>query len=457
MTARTRRAARVAAEPLTEKPVLDEPNTDHAAENIAPDASMTETRSMKQKASVTDVNAKPILREQDQNQTKTHNAKAPVPTSTLVNSEEPAKRKRGRPLKVVKAEDASTDILEQEDAAKDEETRSNAEDDDDDSEEIQDDPEDEDFTLRPKKQRAEQPRMVTPLKVTHELSEYERMRLENIRKNEEMLLALQLPTMSMKIQADTMEGKQVDSMDEPKNFAPMAGKTRKPRPPPKSPAPVTPSRTSNRLRGLKPAAVDENTEPTATRSSSNEDANEEDDENIDRSTLMAADVYFDEETRKKAIRVDGHYKGWINKDVMERYGFEKSAAEAWEANGGGTFSFRDPAGAGRSKKFNAKEFAKAMFKKNPNAYFYRHNEPGEDQWTGDWTPEERELFLEVARQYGCGDKWGLFASHIPHRVGYQCSNYYRQVILPEGLVFDPNYEFTSNGRPIYCGKYNQRR
>ncbi|KAG0238567.1 hypothetical protein BGW42_004329 [Actinomortierella wolfii] len=436
MTARTRRAARVAAEPLTEKPVLDEPNTDHASENIAPDASMTETRSTNQKASVTDVNAKPILREQDQNQTKTVNAKAPVSTSTLVNSDEPAKRKRGRPLKVVKAEDTSADILEQGDATKDDETKSNAEDDDDDdSEEIQDDPEDEDFTLRPKKQRAEQPRMVTPLKVTHKLSEYERMRLENIRKNEEMLLALQLPTMSMKIQADTMEGKQVDSLDEPKKFAPMAGK----------------------LRGLKPAAVDENTEPTATRSSSNEDADEEDDENIDRSTLMAADVYFDEETRKKAIRVDGHYKGWINKDVMERYGFEKSAAEAWEANGGGTFSFRDPAGAGRSKKFNAKEFAKAMFKKNPNAYFYRHNEPGEDQWTGDWTPEERELFLEVARQYGCGDKWGLFASHIPHRVGYQCSNYYRQVILPEGLVFDPNYEFTSNGRPIYCGKYNQRR
>jgi hypothetical protein len=67
------------------------------------------------------------------------------------------------------------------------------------------------------------------------------------------------------------------------------------------------------------------------------------------------------------------------------------------------------------------------------------------------------LFLEVAREFGCGDKWGLFASHIPHRVGYQCSNYYRQIVLPQGLVFDPNYEYTSRGKPVYCGKYNQQR
>ena len=101
--------------------------------------------------------------------------------------------------------------------------------------------------------------------------------------------------------------------------------------------------------------------------------------------------------------------------------------------------------------------AKLSFKKNPNAYFYRHNEPGEEQWTGDWSESEKKLFLEVAAKYGCGDKWGLFASHIPHRVGYQCSNYYRQTILPEGLVFDPNYVFTTRGTPIYVGGFNKRR
>lgn len=36
-----------------------------------------------------------------------------------------------------------------------------------------------------------------------------------------------------------------------------------------------------------------------------------------------------------------------------------------------------------------------MFKKNPNQYFYRHNEPGEEQWVHDWSIEEKELFLRV--------------------------------------------------------------
>ncbi|KAI9228326.1 MAG: hypothetical protein DHS80DRAFT_15761 [Piptocephalis tieghemiana] len=61
-----------------------------------------------------------------------------------------------------------------------------------------------------------------------------------------------------------------------------------------------------------------------------------------------------------------------------------------------------------------------MLRKNPNAYFYRHNEPGEEQHNGDWTDAELDLFLKVAREHGCGDKWGLFSSYIPHRVGYQC-------------------------------------
>lgn len=39
-----------------------------------------------------------------------------------------------------------------------------------------------------------------------------------------------------------------------------------------------------------------------------------------------------------------------------------------------------------------------MFKKNPNQYFYRHNEPGEEQWVHDWSDEERNLFIEVKAQ-----------------------------------------------------------
>ena len=51
---------------------------------------------------------------------------------------------------------------------------------------------------------------------------------------------------------------------------------------------------------------------------------------------------------------------------------------------------------------------------------------------GDWTDEEHALFLSTAAAFGCGDKWGLFSTYIPHRVGYQCSNYYRQVVTVAG-------------------------
>lgn len=110
-----------------------------------------------------------------------------------------------------------------------------------------------------------------------------------------------------------------------------------------------------------------------------------DDEAEDTGKLMSGDLFFDQETRSKAIRVDGHYRGWLNSEVMEKYGFEASAQEAWDANGGGSFSFKDPLGESvvksksgkRGPKHDAKMVAKAMFKKNPNAFFYRHNEPGQ--------------------------------------------------------------------------------
>ena len=42
---------------------------------------------------------------------------------------------------------------------------------------------------------------------------------------------------------------------------------------------------------------------------------------------------------------------------MAKYEFEDSAAEAWEKNGGGAFSFKDPLGTGKKKgsgRVNAK-------------------------------------------------------------------------------------------------------
>lgn len=38
---------------------------------------------------------------------------------------------------------------------------------------------------------------------------------------------------------------------------------------------------------------------------------------------------------------------------------------------------------------------------------------------GEWKEEEILAFYKTAKEFGCGDKWGLFSSYIPHRVGYQ--------------------------------------
>lgn len=66
---------------------------------------------------------------------------------------------------------------------------------------------------------------------------------------------------------------------------------------------------------------------------------------------MTAEEYFkDEQIKKNAIITDGHFKGWVKQEVMQRHGLEASAAEAWEKNGGGTYSYADPTGSGKKRK-----------------------------------------------------------------------------------------------------------
>ena len=115
---------------------------------------------------------------------------------------------------------------------------------------------------------------------------------------------------------------------------------------------------------------------------------------------MTAQEYFtNKDIAENAIVVDGHFTGWVNPALIEKYNLDLSATEAWEKNGGGTYSFADPTGSGKKRKkgspSNAKTDALKMFKKNPNQYFYRHNEPGEEQWVHDWSEEEKQLFLKV--------------------------------------------------------------
>ncbi|KAL1926299.1 hypothetical protein VTP01DRAFT_5996 [Rhizomucor pusillus] len=286
------------------------------------------------------------------------------------------------------------------------------------------------------------------------LSAYEEERQRNIERNRELLAQFNL-----KEARDALydSGRSTSSKPEPVKISVKTRKTIAKKPA----APMLPQRKSSRLRGVDPAPFEIDNEDKIKKGEN--DAGAEtgavDDELWD-GKLLTADEYFDQETRDKAIRVDGHYSGWINPELVEKYQFEASAAEAWEKNGGGKFSYKDPLGTGKKRsgsgRLNAKAVAQMMFKKNPNMYFYRHNEPGVEQWTGDWTEEEKQKFLEVAREHGCGDKWGLFASYIPHRVGYQCSNYYRSEILPSGLIFDTNYQYTPSGRPIYVGNRRPR-
>ncbi len=90
-------------------------------------------------------------------------------------------------------------------------------------------------------------------------------------------------------------------------------------------------------------------------------------------------------------------------------------------------------------------------KKNPNAYFYRHVAPHETQNQGEWSEGETALFIATAKKFGVGDKWGLFSSHIPKRVGYQCSAYYRELI-EAGLIADPRFRLTRAGKAVYVGR-----
>lgn len=73
------------------------------------------------------------------------------------------------------------------------------------------------------------------------------------------------------------------------------------------------------------------------------------------------------------------------------------------------------------------------------------------QAMGDWTEEEHDLFMHTARKHGVGVKWGLFASYIPQRVGYQCSAYYRENVIPRGLIFDSRFKLTSGGKAVFVG------
>ncbi|KAJ2778646.1 hypothetical protein GGI15_004118 [Coemansia interrupta] len=313
-----------------------------------------------------------------------------------------------------------------------------------------------------------------------ELSEYELQRLENIRQNQELLQALNLSGGTLapakvvvnrgraKARGRRSEAKPRARIDKENGSASSAddsdyadskhgadgaessdgefgstGKRRARRT--KQPA----TRRSKRLRG---ESIDGEVTAAETQAIETNDFT---------GVLQTGDERFGS-SAAQAVHVTGHYSGWVEPGVMQRLGIQGTAAAAWESEGGGKFSFADPLGTGKkvSKRAAggqsvAKYVASKLLKKNPNSYFYRHTEPGVEQWTGEWTEEETEMFLRVAKEFGCGDKWGLFSTYIPHRVGYQCSNYYRQYVIPAGWIIDENYRIDGSGSAVYVGSHRR--
>ncbi|KAI8870876.1 hypothetical protein GQ42DRAFT_134232 [Ramicandelaber brevisporus] len=92
--------------------------------------------------------------------------------------------------------------------------------------------------------------------------------------------------------------------------------------------------------------------------------------------------------------------------------------------------------------------AYGQISKNPNSYYYRFNAPGEVQRTGAWTDDEQKLFHQRLAAVGANGQWGIFSMTIPGRVGYQCSNYYRQLIETRQII-DPNYLLDEKGKAHY--------
>jgi len=90
----------------------------------------------------------------------------------------------------------------------------------------------------------------------------------------------------------------------------------------------------------------------------------------------------------------------------------------------------------------------------PNAYYYRFNDPGQQQRNGKWTDDERKLFFKRMQEINIVNnphpQWGVFSMTIPGRVGYQCANYYR-ALVKAGEIVDTNYQCV-DGKLKYEGK-----
>mmetsp|Transcript_33203 Transcript_33203/g.73397 ORF Transcript_33203/g.73397 Transcript_33203/m.73397 type:complete len:279 (-) Transcript_33203:146-982(-) len=273
--------------------------------------------------------------------------------------------------------------------------------------------------------------MSSSASATNDANHYEQEREKRIQRNREMLQQLSLP----KLMQEAMQVAASVSVSQAR----------------KRKMPSAPSA----LRGQVPAAV-------ATRRSGRRQAalereadggdascaDEGEAEASEADELMSQQQYFKLmglQLPEGHFHTDGNFKGWVNADVCCIYGIASSPNDLPPEEIAG----KQAGKVGAKGSSSAKLKSSTQLHSYPNAYFYRHVAPHEKQAMGQWTQEEHELFVTTARKYGVGDSWGLFASHIPQRVGYQCSAYYTQVIIPSGEILDTRFRLTHTGKAVF--------
>lgn len=272
------------------------------------------------------------------------------------------------------------------------------------------------------------------------LNQYEQERLDRIQRNAAKMqhLAVQQHLADVQAAASTSSQRRPPQVKERRSKAPAQ--------------PRQPVRSSARVRGV---AADHSLSADDLQAVCTASAHEESGSNAQE--LMTQQEYIEfTNINPDSISTTGHFTGWVSAAICQQYGIADDAAAAWDQNGGGRFTCKIdksaiPAHLKAQGWSNARAFSATQLRQNPNSFFYRNVAPDQEQAFGDWSEEEHQLFLDTARKHGVGDKWGLFASYIPQRVGYQCSAYYRDVIVPACLVLDHRFRLSAQGKAVFQG------
>jgi len=92
----------------------------------------------------------------------------------------------------------------------------------------------------------------------------------------------------------------------------------------------------------------------------------------------------------------------------------------------------------RSLWSQARQTAFSKIKTAPNAYYYRFNAPNEQAASGPWSSKAFKCFMERLKLLGANQEWGIFSKSVPGRVGYGCSQFWRN-LQKAGWAWDMNY------------------